>query len=228
MARATRTEIIARYLDMIGVSHVPARPVRVLNRGSAKQEIASLTGRKRELNELREHIGICTRCRLCEGRKNVVFGVGNPDTDIMFIGEGPGVDEDIQGEPFVGAAGKRLNLWIARLGYERKDVYIANIVKCRPPGNRTPRPDEAATCLPFLKRQIDIIAPKLIVTLGGPALNYLLGRNERITRVRGTRFLYADIPLFPTYHPAYILRNPAREKEVFLDLDTIKDLLKKK
>jgi DNA polymerase len=221
-----KLNMFARYLHMIGIDHVAVRSTEDFDDRPDKREAAHLHGKEKELNELIEFIGNCTRCRLCEGRKNIVFGVGTPAAPVIFIGEGPGVDEDTQGEPFVGAAGKRLNLWIVKLGLARKDVYIGNIVKCRPPGNRTPRPDEAATCLPFLKRQIEIIAPKLIVTLGGPALNYLLGRNERITRVRGTRFMYSDIPIIPTYHPAYILRNPPKEKEVFLDLEVIEEFLK--
>lgn len=213
---------------MIGIDHVAVSLSE--DRADSNDELQAnrIRRKEKELEALREFIGDCRRCRLCEDRKNIVFGVGNPDSPVLFIGEGPGVDEDAQGEPFVGAAGKRLNVWIVKLGLGRSDVYIANIVKCRPPGNRTPRPDEAATCLPFLERQIEIIAPKLIVTLGGPALNYLLGRNERITRVRGTRFLYSNTPVIPTYHPAFILRNPPKEKEVFLDLEEIKEFLIKK
>ncbi|NIO15938.1 MAG: uracil-DNA glycosylase [Deltaproteobacteria bacterium] len=225
MTDKARLNIIARYLDLIGIDHV-AVPSAADSVDVACGSVAfDVLHKDKELVKLIDFIGDCRRCRLCEGRRNIVFGTGNPNAPVIFVGEGPGVEEDRRGEPFVGAAGKRLNVWIKKLGLEREEVYIANIVKCRPPGNRTPRPDEAATCLPFLERQIEIIAPKLIVTLGGPALNYLLGKNERITRVRGTPLVYGNIPLIPTYHPAYILRNPQKEKEVFLDLEGIREFL---
>ncbi len=187
--------------------------------------VGEISEKEDDLIHLRNEIGDCRKCRLHEGRTNLVFGVGNPKARLMFVGEGPGADEDAKGEPFVGAAGKRLNVWISYLGLEREDVYIANIVKCRPPNNRTPYVDEALACVPFLRKQIEIISPELLVTLGGPALNYLLERNEKITRVRGRMFDYRGIPVIPTYHPAFILRNPAREREVYLDLDKIRDFL---
>jgi DNA polymerase len=143
----------------------------------------------------------------------------------MFVGEGPGEEEDRQGEPFVGAAGRRLNQWIARLGIAREDVYIANIVKCRPPGNRAPLPEEAASCLPYLKRQIRAIRPEAICTLGAVALQYLLGTSEKITRVRGKWREIEGIPVLPTYHPAFILRNQTRETEAFDDLDLLAERL---
>jgi DNA polymerase len=143
----------------------------------------------------------------------------------MFVGEGPGEEEDRQGEPFVGAAGRRLNLWIARLGYTRKDVYIANIVKCRPPGNRAPFPAEAAACLPFLRRQIRAIRPEIICALGSVAMQYLLDSNEKITRVRGKWREVEGVPVLPTFHPAYILRNQTREPEVFADFDLLAERL---
>lgn len=216
------------YLQMVGIRHLPRKVGGVQGDVVPREMTASPEGKKeKQMQDLILHIGECTRCRLCEGRRNIVFGVGTPDTPIMFIGEAPGVEEDRLGEPFVGAAGKKLNVWISRLGMKREEVYIANIVKCRPPENRTPRPDEASTCLPFLKRQIEIVVPPMIVTLGGPALNYLLGRNERITRVRGGEFDFLGIPLIPTFHPAYILRNPAKEKEVYLDLDFIREVVRR-
>jgi len=135
----------------------------------------------------------------------------------MFVGEAPGEEEDRRGEPFVGAAGRRLTQWIEGIGLRREDVYIANIVKCRPPGNRVPTPEEAAACLPYLRRQIQAVRPEIICLLGAVALQYLLGSGERITRVRGTWRLYEGIPVLPTYHPAFILRNPAREGEVLAD-----------
>ncbi len=139
----------------------------------------------------------------------------------MFVGEGPGAEEDRQGEPFVGAAGKRLDQWIARIGLRREDVYIANIVKCRPPGNRVPTADESKACLPYLMRQIRSIRPEILCTLGLTALNHLLGVDERITRARGKWRDLEGTPLLPTYHPAFILRDPAREREVFEDFEAI-------
>ncbi len=209
MKKCERGRATYEYLNLLGIHHV-ALPV--------SQRTGGLEG-------LRERIGECTRCPLHAGRTKLVFGTGNHDASLFFIGEGPGYHEDTQGEPFVGAAGKRLNEWIKKLGLKRDEVYIANIVKCRPPDNRTPLPGEAATCLPFLKEQIEIVSPALIVTLGSPALNYLLSRKERITRVRGTLLKYNGIPLIPTYHPAYILRNRAKEAEVFEDLEKIKKFL---
>ncbi len=146
----------------------------------------------------------------------------------MFVGEGPGEEEDRQGEPFVGAAGRRLNQWIARVGLARRDVYIANIVKCRPPGNRAPLPAEAAACLPFLKRQIRAIRPEAICTLGSVALQFLLDGTGKITRDRGKWREFDGTPVLPTYHPAYILRNQTRETEVFSDFDLLAERLRLK
>jgi len=173
------------------------------------------------LEDIRKELIGCRGCALCTGRSTIVFGVGNPRARLMFVGEGPGAEEDRQGEPFVGAAGKRLDLWIARIGLSRGDVYIANIVKCRPPGNRPPLPDEAKACLGYLMRQIRAIRPEVLCTLGATALNHLLGVEERITRVRGQWRELDGIPVLPTYHPAFILRNAAREHEVFGDFEAI-------
>ncbi len=170
---------------------------------------ASLSrGGEARLAAVRTELGECTRCGLCEGRSQIVFGDGNPDADLMFIGEGPGEQEDKTGLPFVGRAGELLTRMIER-GIEtaRTEVYIANIVKCRPPGNRNPLPDEVAACRPFLDGQIDAVQPKVIVTLGKPAASLLLGRDVAITRVRGTWHEYRGIPVMPTFHPAYILRQ---------------------
>jgi DNA polymerase len=157
---------------------------------------------------VREQLGECTRCRLSEGRTQIVFGDGNPDADLMFVGEGPGEQEDLQGVPFVGRAGELLTRMIeAGLGIERSTVYICNIVKCRPPGNRNPAPDEVSACRPFLDGQIDAVRPRVLVTLGKPAASLLLGRDVAITRVRGQWHEYRGIPLMPTLHPAYLLRQ---------------------
>jgi DNA polymerase len=162
----------------------------------------------RTLEDVQLELGECTRCPLAEGRNRIVFGDGNPDAALMFIGEGPGQEEDRQGLPFVGRAGELLTQMIERgLEIPRSEVYICNIVKCRPPNNRTPQPDEVATCKPFLEGQIEAVKPRTIVALGRPATSLLLGRDIAISRVRGTWHEYRDIPLMPTFHPAFLLRQ---------------------
>lgn len=176
----------------------------------------------KSLEELRAAIGDCERCKLCSGRTNLVFGVGNPKAKLMFVGEGPGRDEDLQGEPFVGRAGQLLTDIITKgMGLKREDVYIANVVKCRPPENRNPEPDEVAACEPFLKKQIDLIRPKIIVGLGKFAVQTLLQSKVPITKVRGNWHSYHGIKLMPTFHPAYLLRNPADKKLVWEDIKKV-------
>jgi uracil-DNA glycosylase family 4 len=179
------------------------------------------------LDALRAEIGpACTRCKLHTlGRKQVVFGVGNPNADLMFVGEAPGADEDIQGEPFVGRAGQLLTKIIEAIGLRREDVYIANVIKCRPPGNRNPEPDEVEQCEPFLFRQIDTIKPKVVVALGKFAAQCLLRTSDPITRLRGREFKYRDAILMPTYHPAYLLRNPSAKRDVWEDMKRVKTIL---
>jgi len=168
----------------------------------------------------------CSRCKLHTlGRKQVVFGVGNPDADLMFVGEAPGADEDLQGEPFVGRAGQLLTKIIEAINLRREDVYIANVIKCRPPQNRNPEPDEVEQCEPFLFRQIDVIKPKVIVALGKFAAQCLLKTNDPITRIRGREYRYRDAILIPTYHPAYLLRNPSSKREVWEDMKRVRELL---
>jgi len=168
----------------------------------------------------------CSRCKLHTlGRKQVVFGVGNPNADLMFVGEAPGADEDIQGEPFVGRAGQLLTKIIEAISLNRADVYIANVIKCRPPQNRNPEPDEVEQCEPFLFRQIDVIKPKVIVALGKFAAQSLLKTTEPITRIRGREYRYREAILMPTYHPAYLLRNPSSKREVWEDMKRVRDLL---
>ena len=178
-------------------------------------------GERPTLEAVRAELGECKRCRLCEGRNRIVFGDGNPDADLLFVGEGPGADEDRQGLPFVGRAGALLTDMIEKgLGIPRPEVYICNIVKCRPPGNRTPLADEAARCRPFLDGQIAAVAPKVIVALGKPATSLLLGRDVPISRVRGHWHEYRGIPLMPTFHPAFLLRQYTLENRrlVWADL----------
>jgi DNA polymerase len=178
------------------------------------------------LAALRLDIGDCTRCKLhTMGRTQVVFGVGNPNADLMFVGEAPGADEDIHGIPFIGRAGQLLTKIIEAIGMTREDVYIANVIKCRPPQNRNPEPDEVETCEPFLFRQIDIIQPKVIVALGKFGAQTLLRTLDPISRLRGRVFEYRGAKLIPTFHPAYLLRNPSSKREVWEDMKLVRQLL---
>jgi len=177
------------------------------------------------LKRVRDDIGDCTRCRLCNARTNIVFGVGNPKAELVFVGEGPGHDEDIQAEPFVGRAGKLLTQMIEAMSLRRQDVYICNVVKCRPPENRLPERDEIATCSPFLLRQLAVIQPKVICCLGACAAQTLLATNQGISRFRGEWFDYRGAKLISTYHPAYLLRNPNAKGEVWKDLQKVMAVL---
>ena len=170
------------------------------------------------LQSIREEIGDCTRCTLCEQRNKIVFGDGDPNAELMFVGEGPGADEDEQGLPFVGRGGQLLNNMIVAMGLSREQVYIANVVKCRPPQNRVPELDEATTCTPFLFRQIDIIRPRLLVALGATAATYLLGMKSSLSSLRGRIHYCRGSKLVVTYHPAYLLRDPRQKPEAWKDL----------
>jgi uracil-DNA glycosylase len=175
---------------------------------------------------VRTELGDCTRCKLhAQGRTQIVFGVGSPEADLMFVGEAPGADEDVQGIPFVGRAGQLLTKIIEAIGLTRDDVYIANVIKCRPPGNRNPEQDEVETCEPFLFQQIDVIKPKVIVALGTFAARALLRTLDPISRLRGRVYDYRGARLIPTFHPAYLLRNPASKREVWEDMKVVKKLL---
>jgi uracil-DNA glycosylase len=181
------------------------------------------------LATIRTDLGDCTRCKLHTlGRTQIVFGVGRPDADLMFVGEAPGADEDIQGVPFIGRAGQLLTKIIEAIDLKREDVYIANVIKCRPPQNRNPEPDEVETCEPFLFRQIDVIKPKVIVALGKFAAQGLLRSLDPISRLRGRVFDYRGAKLIPTFHPAYLLRNPSSKREVWEDMKLVKTLLSEK
>ena len=175
---------------------------------------------------VRADLGDCTRCKLHRGRTNLVFGVGNAGTRLMFVGEGPGAEEDEQGVPFVGRAGQLLTQIIKAMGFDREAVYIANVVKCRPPGNRNPEPDEIEQCEPFLMRQIDVIKPAIIVALGKFAAQTLLRTAEPISRLRGRFHRIGDILVMPTFHPSYLLRNPAAKREVWADMKAVMVALK--
>jgi DNA polymerase len=178
------------------------------------------------LAAIRQDIGDCTRCKLCDlGRRQIVFGVGNPNADLMFVGEAPGRDEDIQGIPFVGRAGQKLTQIIEAIGLKREDVYIANVIKCRPPDNRNPEPDEVDSCEPFLFRQVDTIKPKVIVALGTFAAKSLLKTTDPISRLRGRVYDYRGAKLVPTFHPAFLLRNPSCRRDVWEDMKKVRALL---
>jgi DNA polymerase len=181
------------------------------------------------LAAIRQDLGDCTRCKLHRlGRRQIVYGVGNPNADLMFVGEAPGADEDIQGEPFVGRAGQLLTKIIEAIDLRREDVYIANVIKCRPPNNRNPEPDEVDLCEPFLFRQIDTIKPKVIVALGKFAAQSLLRTTDPITRLRGREYKYRDAILMPTYHPAYLLRTPSAKREVWEDMKRVRAILQER
>jgi DNA polymerase len=174
------------------------------------------------LETLRAEIGDCRRCKLCHGRTNIVFGVGNPQAELMFVGEGPGRDEDLKGEPFVGRAGQLLTEIITKgMKMKREEVYIANVVKCRPPENRNPEPDEITACQPFLLQQIDIVKPRIIVALGTFAAQTLLQVKTPISRLRGVWHTYHGVKLMPTLHPAYLLRNPNDKRLVWYDIQAV-------
>lgn len=220
--------------DRTTASIEPSAPVRAaepMTRPShAEASAASTTSsgtRIETLDDIRTEIGPeCTRCKLCTlGRKQIVFGVGNPGADLMFVGEAPGEEEDRQGEPFVGRAGQLLTKIIEAIGLTRADVYIANVIKCRPPGNRNPEPDEVASCEPFLFRQIDVIKPKVIVPLGKFAAQSLLKTTDPITRLRGRVYQYRGAQLIPTFHPAFLLRNPSAKRDVWEDMKKVRTIL---
>ncbi len=175
----------------------------------------------RALEELKRTIGDCHRCALGDSRTTLVFGVGNPDAQLLLVGEAPGRDEDLTGEPFVGRAGQLLTKIIQAMGFQRGEVYICNVNKCRPPGNRNPEPEEVTACKPFLLRQVEIVSPKIICALGSFAARTLLGTDMRISGLRGRFHDFNGIPLMPTYHPSFLLRNPNAKKDVWSDMRMI-------
>ncbi len=202
-----RAIVMARYRE----EHTEAPIIQSVPEGNENNSLDTI---HLELNQ-------CQRCKLCEKRKTIVFGEGNPKAELMFIGEGPGEQEDLQGRPFVGKAGQLLDRMIEAMGLKRGDVYIANVVKCRPPGNRNPEGDEIAACSPFLLRQVDTIRPKVIVALGKFAAQTLLNTEVKITQLRGHFHSYRGAQLMPTFHPAYLLRNPDAKREAWSDLQQV-------
>ncbi len=217
-------------LGVTGVSRDPAWSTR--GEGTSAPDphidnspVESDSSGTESLTEIREDLGDCTRCKLHAGRTTLVFGVGHPDADLMFVGEAPGRDEDLQGEPFVGRAGQLLTRIIASIGLTREEVYIANVIKCRPPNNRNPEVDEVQTCEPFLFRQIDTIRPRVVVALGAFAVRTLLRSDETISRLRGQVHDYRGAKLVPTFHPAFLLRSPDRKRDVWEDMKKVRALL---
>ena len=208
------------------VADLAAEQPPSLDKPVAQVQAATATDQAAALADVRAFIGDCTRCKLSGmGRKTVVFGTGNANADLMFVGEAPGADEDEQGLPFVGRVGQLLTKIIEAIGMRRDDVYIANVIKCRPPGNRNPEPDEVATCEPFLAQQIDIVKPRVIVALGTFAAHLLLRTDAPISRIRGVVHAYRGASLIPTFHPAYLLRSPDRKREVWEDMKKVRALL---
>ncbi len=208
-----------RYYSSI--TSIGLRPVSVSETPAATE----VSQAAEALDAIREDLGDCTRCKLHKGRQNLVFGVGNPKADLMFIGEGPGYEEDRQGLPFVGPSGQLLTKIIEAIQLTREEVYIANIVKCRPPSNRDPEPEEIAACRPFLERQVSSIKPRVICTLGRVATQAMLSTEKALGRVRGQVFSFGDVALVPTYHPAYLLRDPSKKKDCWEDMKLIRALL---
>ena len=196
----------------------PISPRQLLPSPPQVSAAVPVAERAAALQLIRDEIGDCTRCPLHTGRNKLVFGDGSPSARLMFVGEGPGADEDAQGIPFVGRAGQLLNNMITAMGLKREEVYIANVVKCRPPGNRVPEPDEMATCSPFLFHQIDVIRPQVLVALGATAATCLLGRRQPLAGLRGRLHAFRGTQLIVTYHPAYLLRDPRQKKEAWADL----------
>ncbi len=223
------------YLKQSGINHLPksdfpnghndALETRRKTECAHKKKVEP---DKKSLSHIKKTIGNCKRCKLSDTRHSIVFGSGNADANLMFIGEAPGRDEDLQGKPFVGKAGELLTKIISAIDLKREDVYIANIIKCRPPGNRDPLPDEIENCEPFLLQQIEAVRPHVICALGRLASQTLLKTDAPISTMRGRFHDFHGIPLMPTYHPAYLLRNPLGKRKVWEDIKKVKDILNKK
>ncbi len=208
--------------ELMGVHARPAPPLAPLEAPTPPPAATART-----LEDIRRELGDCRRCKLCSERKQLVFGTGNPGAQLVFVGEGPGAEEDVQGLPFVGPAGQLLTRMIVAMGLKREDVYICNVVKCRPPGNRNPEPDEIAACEPFLRAQLQSIGPRVVVALGKFAAQTLLRDSTPITRLRGQWRTYQGMKLMPTFHPAYLLRNPSEKKPCWEDLKAVMAVLGK-
>jgi DNA polymerase len=223
---ALQVRSLLQDLQTLGVEEVPLVDIPEILPPCAPGEVGMDRGgespcRQETLEEIRAELEDCRRCALCKGRRNLVFGVGDPHARVVFVGEAPGREEDEKGEPFVGEAGRLLDRILFAMGLRREEVYICNVIKCRPPGNRDPGPEEIEACEPYLKRQLAAIRPQLIVTLGRFAAQSLLRDGSPIGRLRGTWREYEGIPLMPTYHPAYLLRNPVGKREAWEDMKQV-------
>jgi len=215
-----------RFLQELGVEGLSRDPRWRVRPADLARQPEDVVESSETLGDIREDLGDCRRCKLHRlGRRQIVFGVGNPDADLMFVGEAPGYDEDVQGEPFVGRAGQLLTRIIEAIGLKREDVYIANVIKCRPPENRNPEPDEVEMCEPFVVRQVETIRPKVIVALGTFAARALLKTQDPISRLRGRIYTYGHAKLIPTFHPAFLLRSPDRKRDVWEDMKRVRTLL---
>jgi uracil-DNA glycosylase family 4 len=228
--RALLAGALKNYLEDLSDSGVDELPYGASSPAAVAQpeSVAAFRAETAEtLGDIRTDLGDCRRCRLCETRKSIVFGIGSQNAPLLFVGEAPGRDEDLKGEPFVGEAGQLLTKMIIAMGYDRSEVYICNLLKCRPPENRDPSPEEIAHCSPFLLRQVQAVTPKAIVALGAFAAQTLLGSKEPISRLRGKFHDYHGIPLMPTFHPAFLLRSPEKKRETWADLQQVMKLLVK-
>ena len=226
--RELLTGALRSYLEELretGVDELPLGIPAIKLAGRHDTAATAVTTSRETLEGIRTDIGDCRRCKLCDGRTNIVFGVGSPAGKLLFVGEAPGRDEDIQGEPFVGEAGQLLTKMIEAMKYQRSDIYICNVLKCRPPANRKPEADEIATCSPFLLRQIQAIAPHVIVALGTFAAQTLLGSKEPISKLRGQFHDFHGVPLMPTFHPAFLLRSPEKKRDAWSDLQQVMKFL---
>ncbi len=227
MTQKERQELVKLVRGIKGyLSYLQALPLDAVPLTPTIQKTSFKNDKKVLLDALRNTIGDCQRCPLSLRRTHLVFGVGNHKAELVFVGEAPGRDEDIQGEPFVGAAGQLLTKIIQAMRFQRDDVYICNVVKCWPPGNRSPLPEEIAACEPFLAQQLSIINPRVIVSLGSVSAHALLRTKTPISRIRGQFHTWEGIPVMPTYHPAFLLRNPEMKKPVWDDMKKVKALLR--
>ncbi|MEP7013579.1 MAG: uracil-DNA glycosylase [Acidobacteriota bacterium] len=224
-AQSSGSASTVERLGAPGDGSSPKSPASAVAPRTDRVEPADLSARVAELAEIEQRVSVCTRCRLSEGRTRTVFGSGNPAAELMFIGEGPGAEEDKQGLPFVGRAGELLTRIIQAIEFSREEVYIANVVKCRPPGNRDPQPDEVVACRGYLERQVGLIQPRVIVALGRIAAQTLLGNEDPIGRMRGRWFKVLGVPTMVTYHPAALLRNPALKRPTWEDMQLVRDRL---
>ncbi|PNU19632.1 DNA polymerase [Geothermobacter hydrogeniphilus] len=218
LVRQTRS-LIEDFANL-GIEQISLPPQEMMSKTATDPSPVQADVRE-TLEQIRADLGECRRCKLCEKRNSIVFGVGNPDARLVLVGEAPGREEDRRGEPFVGEAGQLLDRILFAMGLQRSEVYICNVEKCRPPGNRDPEPDEIAACEPFLKRQLAAIAPQVIISLGRIASQALLRDQTAISRLRGHWREYQGIPLMPTFHPAYLLRNPTAKREVWEDVKQV-------